>query len=107
MTTVVKPVQLALAAETTTLGTTDTQVYSTNPFLNQIIPSATVIAAQNDLYASVMMAQAILESGWGTSTLSKAPNYNLFGIKGEYNGGVHQYGNLGRQWWAELLSHQR
>ena len=86
MTTVVKPVQLVLAAETTTLGTTDTQVYSTNPFLNQIIPSATVIAAQNDLYASVMMAQAILESGWGTSTLSKAPNYNLFGIKGEYNG---------------------
>lgn len=86
MTTVVKPVQMALAAETTTLGTTDTQVYSTNPFLNQIIPSATVIAAQNDLYASVMMAQAILESGWGTSTLSKAPNYNLFGIKGEYNG---------------------
>lgn len=86
MTTVVKPIQLVLAAETTTLGTTDTQVYSTNPFLNQIIPSATVIAAQNDLYASVMMAQAILESGWGTSTLSKAPNYNLFGIKGEYNG---------------------
>jgi len=86
MTTVVKPVQLALAAETTTLGTTDTKVYSTNPFLNQIIPSATVIAAQNDLYASVMMAQAILESGWGTSTLSKAPNYNLFGIKGQYNG---------------------
>ncbi|MGA9519338.1 MAG: LysM peptidoglycan-binding domain-containing protein [Trichococcus sp.] len=86
MTTVVKPVQLILAAESTTLGTTDTQVYSTNPFLNQIIPSATVIAAQNDLYASVMMAQAILESGWGTSVLSKAPNYNLFGIKGEYNG---------------------
>ncbi|TNV68850.1 LysM peptidoglycan-binding domain-containing protein [Trichococcus shcherbakoviae subsp. psychrophilus] len=86
MTTVVKPVQLVLAAESTTLRTTDTQVYSTNPFLNQIIPSATVIAAQNDLYASVMMAQAILESGWGTSTLSKAPNYNLFGIKGEYNG---------------------
>ena len=32
-----------------------------------------------------MMAQAIVESGWGASTLSKAPNYNLFGIKG-YNG---------------------
>lgn len=86
MTTVVKPIQLVLAAESTTLGTTDTQVYSTNPFLNQIIPSATVIAAQNDLYASVMMAQAILESGWGTSALSTAPNYNLFGIKGNYNG---------------------
>ena len=33
-----------------------------------------------------MMAQAIVESGWGASTLSKAPNYNLFGIKGSYNG---------------------
>ena len=33
-----------------------------------------------------MMAQAIVESGWGASTLSKAPNYNLFGIKGGYNG---------------------
>ena len=32
------------------------------------------------------MAQAIVESGWGASTLSKAPNYNLFGIKGSYNG---------------------
>ncbi|WP_281251194.1 LysM peptidoglycan-binding domain-containing protein [Trichococcus collinsii] len=94
MTTVVKPVQLALAAESTTLGTTDTKVYSTNPFLNQIIPSATVIAAQNDLYASVMMAQAILESGWGTSALSKAPNYNLFGIKGNYDGESVNMGTL-------------
>ncbi len=33
-----------------------------------------------------MMAQAVLESGWGTSTLASAPNYNLFGIKGDYNG---------------------
>ena len=33
-----------------------------------------------------MIAQAILESGWGRSSLSKAPNYNLFGIKGSYNG---------------------
>ena len=33
-----------------------------------------------------MMAQAIVESGWGASTPSKAPNYNLFGIKGSYNG---------------------
>ncbi|WP_327229074.1 LysM peptidoglycan-binding domain-containing protein [Trichococcus paludicola] len=94
MTTVVKPVQLVLAAQSTTLGTTDTKVYSTNPFLNQIIPSATVIAAQNDLYASVMMAQAILESGWGTSALSTAPNYNLFGIKGNYDGESVNMGTL-------------
>lgn len=37
-------------------------------------------------YASVMIAQAIVESGWGNSTLASAPNYNLFGIKGSYNG---------------------
>nr|WP_276325602.1 LysM peptidoglycan-binding domain-containing protein [Vagococcus teuberi] len=44
------------------------------------------VAAENDLYASVMIAQAILESGYGSSTLSLPPNHNLFGIKGTYNG---------------------
>ncbi|WP_251545885.1 LysM peptidoglycan-binding domain-containing protein [Limosilactobacillus caecicola] len=34
---------------------------------------------------SVTVAQAILESGWGTSTLSTEA-HNLFGIKGSYNG---------------------
>lgn len=37
------------------------------------------------LYPSVAIAQAILESGGGTSGLSKT-NHNLFGIKGTYNG---------------------
>lgn len=55
-------------------------------FLGLITDYAKQIAAENDLYASVMIAQAALESGWGNSTLSQAPNYNLFGIKGEYNG---------------------
>jgi flagellum-specific peptidoglycan hydrolase FlgJ len=54
-------------------------------FINQIAPSAKTLASANNLYASVMIAQAIVESGWGSSTLSKAPNYNLFGIKGTYN----------------------
>ena len=27
-----------------------------------------------------------MESAWGQSTLAQAPNYNLFGIKGSYNG---------------------
>ena len=31
-----------------------------------------------------MIAQAILESGSGNSKLSQKPNYNLFGIKGDY-----------------------
>lgn len=55
-------------------------------FINEIGPRAQRVAAENDLYASVMIAQAVLESGWGRSALSQAPNYNLFGIKGAYNG---------------------
>lgn len=35
---------------------------------------------------SVTAAQAALESAWGESALSQAPNHNLFGIKGSYNG---------------------
>ena len=55
-------------------------------FINQIAPYAQSVASANDLYASVMMAQAILESAWEQSALAQAPNYNLFGIKGSYNG---------------------
>lgn len=55
-------------------------------FVKAIGEDARTLASQNDLYASVMIAQAALESGFGTSGLSIAPNYNLFGIKGSYNG---------------------
>lgn len=41
---------------------------------------------ENDLYASVMLAQAALESGCGSSSLSLAPHCNLFGVKGTYKG---------------------
>lgn len=57
-------------------------------FINQIGWSASEVAANNDLYASVMIAQALLESAYGTSGLASAPNYNLFGVKGSYNGSV-------------------
>jgi len=59
---------------------------STQDFIGQIAEHAQSVAAQKGLYASVMIAQAVLESAWGTSTLSAAPNYNYFGIKGSYNG---------------------
>jgi D-gamma-glutamyl-meso-diaminopimelic acid endopeptidase CwlS len=55
-------------------------------FISEIAGHASTAAAASDLYASVMIAQAILESDWGRSTLSAAPNYNLFGIKGSYQG---------------------
>ena len=55
-------------------------------FINNLKIHATQLAKKYGLYASVMIAQAIHESGWGESTLSLPPNYNLFGIKGSYNG---------------------
>ncbi|WP_425324889.1 glycoside hydrolase family 73 protein [Lentilactobacillus diolivorans] len=75
-------------------------------FLLSILPSSTYVRAQAstassfitkyksdvkkastkyNLYGSVMMAQAGLESGWGQSELTQDAN-NFFGIKGAYNG---------------------
>ncbi|MBM7643091.1 glucosaminidase domain-containing protein [Streptococcus loxodontisalivarius] len=58
----------------------------TQDFIEEISASASLIAQKNDLYASVMIAQAILESNSGQSVLSNSPAYNLFGIKGDYQG---------------------
>lgn len=55
-------------------------------FFNLLSKDARKIAAENNLYASVMLAQAALESGFGSSSLSLAPHYNLFGVKGTYKG---------------------
>lgn len=55
-------------------------------FIENTAYHAQSVAGPNDLYASVMIAQAILESGYGSSSLSSPPNHNLFGIKGAYNG---------------------
>ncbi|MEY8498734.1 glucosaminidase domain-containing protein [Enterococcus avium] len=55
-------------------------------FIAKLGESARKIGQEKDLFASVMIAQAVLESGSGSSSLSKAPNYNLFGIKGTHNG---------------------
>ena len=71
-------------------ATVNTPISSTGvgdqQFIDYIGNSARKLASNNDLYASVMIAQAMIESGWGTSGLASAPNYNLFGIKGDYNG---------------------
>lgn len=55
-------------------------------FINQISGHAQQVASEYGVYASVMIAQAALESGYGQSSLSAPPNHNLFGIKGNYNG---------------------
>ena len=57
---------------------------SVEEFIGSIAETARKLGAENDLYASVMIAQAILESEHGQSGLSAAPNNNLFGMKGRY-----------------------
>ena len=49
-------------------------------FLNTIGPVAQQVAQENGIYASVMIAQAELESGWGNNALS-TQGHNLFGVK--------------------------
>ncbi|MFK4566143.1 glucosaminidase domain-containing protein [Enterococcus sp. UD-01] len=59
---------------------------STESFIKKIGEKARKVGQKYDLYASVMIAQAILESGSGGSQLSRQPYHNLFGIKGTYKG---------------------
>lgn len=59
---------------------------TTEEFIQRLSPLAQEVTARNDLYASVLIAQAVLESDSGHSTLSQSPNYNYFGIKGDYQG---------------------
>lgn len=72
-------------------GKEDEQVYQPQQpsavqarFINRIAPAAQQIGWEYDLYPSIIIAQAALESDWGCSTLGKAPNNNLFGVKGYF-----------------------
>ena len=58
----------------------------TRDFIQSIAKDAHQIGKDQDIYASVMIAQAILESDSGKSSLAQSPNHNLFGIKGDYKG---------------------
>ena len=57
----------------------------TDAFITTLKPYVQQATNKYNLYPSLQMAQAALESGWGTSTLSSKAN-NYFGIKGSYNG---------------------
>lgn len=50
-------------------------------FIKQVAPEAQAMQNTYHVYASITIAQAILESQWGTSKLA-AQYHNLFGIKG-------------------------
>ncbi|MET3557822.1 flagellum-specific peptidoglycan hydrolase FlgJ [Streptococcus rupicaprae] len=59
---------------------------ATYEFISIIGERARQIGQERGIYASVMIAQAIHESNSGRSGLSIGPYYNLFGIKGQYQG---------------------
>ena len=92
-----RPAQHVVQAATIQAATNQTPQQQ---FLNKAVPAATTAASTYGTYPSVMIAQAAVESAWGQSTLSQAPNNNLFGIKGSYNGqsvsmNTGEYGNNG------------
>ena len=63
----------------------DVQASTQTQFIDKLTPSVKQATSEYNLYASLQMAQAALESGWGQSRLSTEAN-NYFGIKGSYNG---------------------
>lgn len=56
------------------------QTDSEQLFIKQVAPEAEKMDQKYNVPASITLAQAILESDWGSSTLS-AKYYNLFGVK--------------------------
>ncbi|MCH3923137.1 glycoside hydrolase family 73 protein [Limosilactobacillus sp.] len=55
-------------------------------FIRHLAGLAQDIGQEYDLYPSVIIAQAALESNWGSSKLARAPFHNLFGVKGYFAG---------------------
>ena len=59
-------------------------------FLRAVVPAAQAAMKISGVPASVTIAQAILESGWGASSLATTAN-NYFGIKAEHLGDPGTY----------------
>ena len=74
----------ALTAQYQSRGKTDTKPY-TEAFIEKVAPMAQTDQKVNGIIASVTIAQAILESGWGRSELAINAN-NLFGMKKSLSG---------------------
>lgn len=58
---------------------------SQRAFIEELAPAAQRVAKTHDLYASVLIAQAALESNFGQSSLA-TQHHNYFGIKGQFRG---------------------
>lgn len=59
---------------------------TTMEFIKEIAFDAHLSGNEYEIYPSIIIAQAVLESSNGKSDLAKFPNHNLFGIKGFYEG---------------------
>ncbi|MDN3537662.1 LysM peptidoglycan-binding domain-containing protein [Limosilactobacillus fermentum] len=90
-TTVVRAVVVVATSASASSSSVDlsTLTFSNNASQQAFIESVAegAIEGWNEygVLPSITVAQAILESGWGSSTLSTQA-HNLFGIKGSYNG---------------------
>lgn len=60
--------------------------YTAETFLEKIKPYVLQDMQTSGILASLTASQAFIESNRGNSKLSQAPNNNLFGMKGSYNG---------------------
>jgi mannosyl-glycoprotein endo-beta-N-acetylglucosaminidase len=62
------------------------EVDDTTPeaFIKSLAPRVQELAKRNDLYASIILAQAILESGYGKSMMSQK-YFNIFNLTGNFN----------------------
>lgn len=83
-----KKITLALTFFVGSMGLTtnmNVQADTHTAFIDEMSQPVQQVSKKYHLYGSVMMAQAALESDWGTSQLaSQAHNY--FGVKGNYRG---------------------
>ncbi len=87
------PTMMAMAATTTAQQNDGINLsslhFSNNArcqnFIQSVAPGAIAGWNKYQVLPSITVAQAILESGWGQSSLSTNA-HNLFGIKGSYNG---------------------
>lgn len=76
------PSQIHVAGDESKLSKVNLE---TMDFIKSIAFEIYLNSNQNGLFPSVTIAQAILESNNGKSSLSQPPNHNLFGMKGSYN----------------------
>ena len=74
----------ALTAKYQNRGNANTKPY-TEAFIEKVAPMAQADQKANGILASITLAQAILESGWGRSELAVNAN-NLFGMKKSLSG---------------------